>query len=97
MSVKLLSEHHFEFLSLKGGCTGSSESTLVKMPQCWKSHVSAQIVVFMKHRAPTICLSMRMLSVLMQLDYCLLLLLKCVIVLGLYIWSLLCDVDRTVV
>ena len=28
MSVKLLTEHHLEFLSLKGGCTGSSESTL---------------------------------------------------------------------
>ena len=37
MSVKLLTEHHLEFLSLKGGCTGSSESTLVKMPHCWKS------------------------------------------------------------
>ena len=23
-------EHHLDFLSLKGGCTGSSESTLVK-------------------------------------------------------------------
>ena len=30
MSVKLLTEHHLEFLSLKRGCTGSSESTLVK-------------------------------------------------------------------
>ena len=30
MIVKLLTEHHFEFLSLKGGFTGSSESTLVK-------------------------------------------------------------------
>ena len=29
MSFKLLTEHHLEFLSLKGGCTGSSESTLV--------------------------------------------------------------------
>ena len=29
MSVKLLTEHHLEFLSLKGGCTGSSESTLI--------------------------------------------------------------------
>ena len=29
MTVKLLTEHHFEFLSLKGGCTGASESTLV--------------------------------------------------------------------
>ena len=41
MSVKLLTEHNFEFLSLKGGCTGSSESTLVKIPHCWKSHVMA--------------------------------------------------------
>ena len=31
MSVKLLTEHHLEFLSLKRGCRGSSESTLVKM------------------------------------------------------------------
>ena len=23
------------------GCRGSSESTLVKMPHCWKSHVTA--------------------------------------------------------
>ena len=37
MTVKLLTEHHLEFLSLKGGCTGSSESTLVKMSHCWKS------------------------------------------------------------
>ena len=43
MTVKLLTEHHLEFLSLKGGCTGSSESTLIKMPYCWKSHVAAQL------------------------------------------------------
>ena len=43
MKIKLLTEHHLEFLSLKGDCTGSSESTLVKTPQCWKSHVAAQI------------------------------------------------------
>ena len=43
MSVKLLTEHHLEFLVLKGGYTGSSESTLVKMPHCWKSHVVAQL------------------------------------------------------
>ena len=30
MSVKPLTEHHLEFLSLKGGCAGSSESTLVE-------------------------------------------------------------------
>ena len=44
MIVKLLTEYHLEFLSLKGGCTGSSESTFVKMPHCWKAHVTAQIV-----------------------------------------------------
>ena len=43
MSVKLLTKHHLEFLSLKGDCTGSSESTLVKMPHCWKSHVVAHM------------------------------------------------------
>ena len=42
MIVKLLTEHHFEFLSLKGGCIGSSESTHIKMPHCWKSHALAQ-------------------------------------------------------
>ena len=37
MSVKLLTEDNLEFLCLKGDCIGSSESTLVKMPHCWKS------------------------------------------------------------
>ena len=41
MTVKLLTEQHLEFLSLKGGCTGLSESTLVKMPHYWKSGVAA--------------------------------------------------------
>ena len=40
MSVKLLSEHHWEFLSFKGVCTCSSEYTLVKMSHCWKSHAT---------------------------------------------------------
>ena len=43
MTNKLLTEHHLEFLSLKGGCTGLSGSTHVKMPICWKSHVVGQI------------------------------------------------------
>ena len=43
MSVKLLTEHHLGFLSLTGGCRGSSESTLVKMSNCWKSHAAAQM------------------------------------------------------
>ena len=46
MSVKLLSEHHLEFLSLKRGCTGSSETTLVKMSHCWKSYVTVQLFGF---------------------------------------------------
>ena len=44
LSVKLLTEHHLEFLSLKGGCRGSSDSTLVKMPHCWKSHATAYFI-----------------------------------------------------
>ena len=39
MSVKLLTEHQLEFLNLKGGCTGTSESTLVKMPHLLELHV----------------------------------------------------------
>ena len=54
MIVKLLTEHELEFLSLKGGCTGSSESTLVKTSHCWKSHALAQIIdeVFAAFLAP---------------------------------------------
>ena len=37
MTLKLLTEHHLEFLSVKGGCRGLSEFTHVKMPHCWKS------------------------------------------------------------
>ena len=44
MTLKLLTEHHLEFLSLKGGCTGLSESTLGKIAHGWKSHVAAQYV-----------------------------------------------------
>ena len=43
MIVKLLTEHHLEFPSLKEGCTGSSEPTHVNMPHCWKSHALAQL------------------------------------------------------
>ena len=46
MTVDLLGEHHLEFLSLEGGCTGSHESIHVKMPHCWESHVAAHIPSF---------------------------------------------------
>ena len=45
MSVKLLAEHNLEFLSFKGGW---SEYTLVIIqnePHCWKSHITAQIIM----------------------------------------------------
>ena len=48
MSVRLLTEHHLASLGLKGGCLGSSESTHVKMPHCWKSHVAAQLSFWWK-------------------------------------------------
>ena len=41
MIVKLLTDHHLEFLSLREFCTGSFESTLVKMSNVWKSHAAA--------------------------------------------------------
>ena len=46
MSVKLLNEHDFEFISLTGGCTGSSESIYVKILHCRKSHARAHIFLF---------------------------------------------------
>ena len=41
MSVKVMTEHHLEFPSITGDCTDSSKSIHVKMPHCWKSHVTA--------------------------------------------------------
>ena len=43
MIVKLLTEHHLQFLSLKGSCRGWPDSTRVKMSNCWKSHATAHI------------------------------------------------------
>ena len=48
MIVKLLTEHHLKIISLKEGCRGSSNSTLVKMSNCWKSHAAAHILYFYK-------------------------------------------------
>ena len=48
MIVKLLTEHHLEFLSLKEGYRGSSDSTLVKMSNCWKSRAAAQFINIIK-------------------------------------------------
>ena len=43
MNFKLLTEQHLEVLNFTGGCTGSSELTLVRMPHCWKLRVMAQM------------------------------------------------------
>ena len=45
MIVELLIEHYLEFLNFKGGCRASSESTLVKMSNCWKSDAAAHILI----------------------------------------------------
>ena len=47
MTVKLLTEKHLNILSLKGRCTGSSESIHVKMLHCWKSHVTAYMFLYL--------------------------------------------------
>ena len=44
MIVKLLTEHHLEFLRLRG-CRGSPDTTHVKIPHCWKSHVGSNMDV----------------------------------------------------
>ena len=45
MTVKKLTKYHLEFLNLKGGCTGSSESTLVKMTHFYVSRFINKICI----------------------------------------------------
>ena len=49
MNIKLLTKYHVKFLSLRGGYTGSYECTLVNMPHCWKSHITAHLFMLV-HR-----------------------------------------------
>ena len=57
MIVRLLTEDHLELLSLEGGCRGSSESTHVKMPHCWKSRALAHIIMHFQgdSGSPLVC------------------------------------------
>ena len=48
MTVKPLTGHHLEFLSLKGGCTGSYESTLLLEITCNGSYTF--LCSFSNHR-----------------------------------------------
>ena len=43
MTVKLLTQHHLEFLSLTRNFTCSYESTPVEIPHSWKSHGTAHL------------------------------------------------------
>ena len=43
MDIKQLTEQYLEFLNLNTGYAGSSESSLVKIAHCWKSHVTAHM------------------------------------------------------
>ena len=54
MIVKLLTEPHLRFLSLEGGCEGSSESTLVKITHCWNSHAVAHLSLNIGHQLKTV-------------------------------------------
>ena len=42
MSVKLLSEHHLEVFSLKGGCIGTSESATLLEITCYASYIDVE-------------------------------------------------------
>ena len=55
MIVKLLTDHHLKFLCIKGGCRGSSESTLVKMSNCWKSHTVTICILTGSFSSSSIC------------------------------------------
>ena len=44
MSVKLLAEHHLECLSLKGGCTGTSQIATLLEISCRGSELEATVV-----------------------------------------------------
>ena len=46
MMVKLLIKHHLEFLSLKGDCRGSSESTYVQNATLLEISCTGFVVVF---------------------------------------------------
>ena len=49
ISVELPNDHHLEYLSLNVAYTGSSDSILVKMSHCRKSHFMAHMVSMPLH------------------------------------------------
>ena len=49
MTVKLLTEHYLEILRLKGGCTGSSESTHVKIATLLEITCRGSIIIVLRN------------------------------------------------
>ena len=47
ISSKIKRSKVTDYAALKGGCTGSPESTHVKIPHCWNSQVVAHILLFL--------------------------------------------------
>ena len=45
MIVKLLTEHHLEFLSLNEAAEARPSLHMSKWPHCWKSHATAYILI----------------------------------------------------
>ena len=59
MIVKLQTEHNLDFLSLKEGCIGSSQSTLVKMSNCWKSPHGSYFCIYAGLMTHPLCTMMK--------------------------------------
>ena len=70
MTVKLLTEHLLGLLSSTGGYTGLSESTLIKMPHCWKSHETAQLLFALAHAPSPASTEVRVSEHDVQVDLC---------------------------
>ena len=60
MIVKLPTKQHLELLSLKGSCTGSSESTLVKIPYCGNHMLRLIVYVEVMNVEPSVTLTGRL-------------------------------------
>ena len=67
MIVKLLTEHHLELLSFKGGCTSLSESTLAKY-HIVGNHMSRLINMDGSYHAIIIDYNMGVLIVIQRID-----------------------------
>ena len=55
--------------TLKGGCTGSPESTHVKMPHCWKAHVAAHSCCIVCCRC-YFCIDTLLVQLIIALSFC---------------------------